>query len=244
MPFAGCWAQPDMPQTSPIADYAALLARELAFDRGLARRVCCEVEDHLWAAAGESGEASVEAQRRAIARFGDPRAVAARYVPAALYGRIRRIGIAVLAVIAGAYFAMEGRVVWYGLFHWGVSASLRAAIGQALPVLRVAFVASVLLGLAGWGYGASRDMPRALGPLHRRQLWLAQSLCSAAAAAVMVSAAVDLALTALRLAETRWSAQALVPLGLIALEVALAGVLVWLLVGMVRRMRLSFEAAR
>ena len=42
-----------MRQPSPIADYAAALARELAFDVSLSRRVRQEVEDHLWEAVAE-----------------------------------------------------------------------------------------------------------------------------------------------------------------------------------------------
>src|SRR5262245_4343 len=49
--YVDCWGRPTMWSHSPIADYAAALSRELAFDGPLSRRVRDEVEDHLWEAA-------------------------------------------------------------------------------------------------------------------------------------------------------------------------------------------------
>ena len=63
-----------------IPDYVETLVRELDFDRSLSRSVRQEVEDHLWeAVAADSTGDMLEAQRRAIADFGDARAIAAQF---------------------------------------------------------------------------------------------------------------------------------------------------------------------
>lgn len=220
----------------PIADYTAALSRELAFDGPLSRRVRQEVEDHLWeAAAAGPGDGSVEAQRRAIERFGDPRAIAAQYAPGSLYRQTRRIGTLVVLVIAGTYLTMKGRLAWYAAMHWGMGDTLRATVGIAMPFLRGVFMAALALGIAGWLYALSRKAPARLGAGHHRQLRLAQLLCAAAAVAVTLSVAADMVVTSVRLAEAPWSPQALVPLGLIIAEVVFAAVLAAQLRGTIRR---------
>lgn len=228
-----------MPQPSPIADYTADLSRALAFDRVLARRVRDEVEDHLWAATEESGDTSTEAQRRAIARFGDPHAIATQYAPGSLYRQTKRIGTLAVLVIAGTYVTMKGRLAWYEAMHWSMGDALRAATEIAMPLLRGAFMAAIALGLVGWLYALSRKTPARLAAGHHRQLRLAQLLCAAATAAVTVSVAADVVVTAVRLAEAPWSAQALVPLGLIIAEVVFAVVLAAQLRGTIQRTTLA-----
>ena len=68
-----------------ISDYVERLARELAFDPSLAQRLRREVEDHLReAAAADPAGGGPEAERRAIANFGDPRAIAAQFAVVSL----------------------------------------------------------------------------------------------------------------------------------------------------------------
>jgi hypothetical protein len=56
-----------------ISEYVDVLAARLSFDRSLSRRVRQEVEDHLReAVAVDPAGSALEAERRAIARFGDP----------------------------------------------------------------------------------------------------------------------------------------------------------------------------
>jgi hypothetical protein len=56
-----------------IYDYLESLAGALSFDRSLSRCVQQEVEDHLWeAVATDPIGDRLEAERRAIANFGDP----------------------------------------------------------------------------------------------------------------------------------------------------------------------------
>jgi hypothetical protein len=56
-----------------ISAYVERLVDKLSFDRSLSRYVRQEVEDHLWeaVAADDLGD-TPEAQRRAVANFGDP----------------------------------------------------------------------------------------------------------------------------------------------------------------------------
>jgi len=60
-----------MQRSRIITEYIDALARELRFDVPLSRRVRREVEDHLWESiANEPNSDPIEAQHRAIARFG------------------------------------------------------------------------------------------------------------------------------------------------------------------------------
>ena len=69
-----------MSRPSAITAYLDELARELAFDPGLSRRVRHEVHDHLCESVdAEPGEAADGAEERAVARFGHPREIAAQY---------------------------------------------------------------------------------------------------------------------------------------------------------------------
>jgi hypothetical protein len=224
-----------MQSQRPIAEYAAALSRELAFDGPLSRRVRQEVEDHLWEAT--AGEDSVEAQRSAVERFGDSRAIAAQYAASSLSQQTKNVGVIAVLAIAGIYVSMKGRLEWYGLVNWTMGDHLRAAIDVAMPLIRYNFRAAVALGIISWAYSASRKTPPCLDPAHRRQLRISQRLSAGATAVASLSVLVDLVLTAVRLIESPWSILALVPLGLLAAEIGLAvGLAVPLLV-IVRRTR-------
>jgi hypothetical protein len=96
--------------------------RELSFDIPLSRRVREEIEDHFCeAAADDLGGDSIEAQRRAIARFGDPREIARQYAASSLLKQTRRVGFVAILALVGIYIAMKGRGAWYGLMQWGLS---------------------------------------------------------------------------------------------------------------------------
>jgi hypothetical protein len=226
-----------MQSQSPIAEYAAALSRELAFDGPLSRRVRQEVEDHLWEAT--AGEDSIAAQRSAVAKFGDPRAIAAQYAASSLYRHTKNVGIIAVIAIAGIYVSMKARLAWYGLLHWTMGDQLRAAIDAAMPFIRYNFMAAVALVIIGWAYSESRKTPYYLESAHRRQLRVSQLLSAAATAMVSLSVVSDLVVTTARLAESSWSMQALVPLGLLAAEIGLSVALGFQLVGAVRRTSLA-----
>jgi hypothetical protein len=210
-----------------IPDYVERLARELSFDRSLARNVRQEVEDHLWeAVAADSTGNTLAAQRRAIASFGDARVIAAQFAVVSLARHSRRAGVAAVLVIASVFVAMKARIAWYASAQWAISDDMRAVSGLVIRIDRYAFWLAVIIGLAGWAYIRSRRIPAAFYPEYRRQLRRFFLLCSAAAAALAVSVISDGVLTALLLRGTQLSAEFLVPVLSMAIEVACVGILV------------------
>jgi hypothetical protein len=70
----------------------------------------------LWeAVAADPSVEDREAQRRAIASFGDPRLIAAQLAAVSLEKQTRRTGAAVILIVAGVYITMKARVAWYAL---------------------------------------------------------------------------------------------------------------------------------
>ena len=211
-----------------IADYLAVLARELDFDRSLSRCVRQEVEDHLWeAVAADSTGNMREAQRRAIANFGDARTIAAQFAVISLARQSRRAGIAAVLVIASVYIAMKARIAWYVAAQLAISDDMRAVSGLVIQIDRYAFWLAIVIGLGGWIYIRSREIPAAFYPAYRRQLRRFFLLCCAAASALVVSVISDAILTALQLRATAMSAQSLVPVLSMAFEFACVGILVF-----------------
>ena len=136
-----------------IADYLERLGRELSFDRSLARSVQQEVEDHLWEAVGADSSGDViAAQRRAIANFGDARAIAAQFAVISLTKHSRRAAVAAVLMIASVFIAMKARLTWYATMQWVISDDMRAVSGLVIRIDRYAFWLSVIIGLAGWAY--------------------------------------------------------------------------------------------
>jgi hypothetical protein len=207
------------PESDAIAGYAKALAARLAFDRGLARAMREEVEDHLWqAAAAETAGDPHEAQRRAVANFGDPQVLAPQFAAAALARQARGIGVSVLLVLAGVLLAMTARVTWYELTQWGLretALELSAALGL---VDRCAFLLAAIGGVAGWARSGGR-----------LRLW------ALAAAGLVASVVCDGLLTALRLWGWEFSADFFVPLLSMAAEVACVALLVYQMLVFARR---------
>jgi hypothetical protein len=219
-----------------IAHYLEVLARELDFDRSLLRCVRQEVEDHLWEAVeAHSTRDTLEAQRRAIANFGDARAIAAQFAVVSLAQRTRRAGIAAVLVIAGDLIAMKARVAWYAAAQWGISDDMRALRGLVILIDRYAFWMSVIIGLGALAYIHTREIPAAFYPAYRRQLRCFSLLCSATAAALVVSIVSDGVLTALQLQGMEPSAEIWVAIFTMTIEIACAGFLVFHIRGNTRR---------
>jgi hypothetical protein len=210
-----------------IENYLDVLTRELDFDRSLSRCVRQEVADHLWeaVAADRSGD-SFEAERQAVANFGDARAIAAEFAVVSLARHSRRAGIAALLVIVSVFVAMKARVAWYAAMQLAISDDLRAAGSLVITIDRYAFLLSVVIGLGGWIYIQSRRIPTAFDPAYRRQLRRFFLLCGAAAAALAVSVISDAVLTALQLSGTGLSAELLVPILSMAIELVCVGILI------------------
>jgi hypothetical protein len=225
-----------MQETGVISDYVELLASELSFDRSLSRCVRQEVEDHLWeAVAANPTDNPLEAERHAIANFGDPHVLAAQFAVVSLAKQTRRVGVAVILVVAAVFIAMKARVAWYAATQWAMSDDLRA-VGAIVGVIdSCAFWLSVLVGIGGWIYIGSRPIPAAFYPAYRKQLRCCFLLCAAATGALIVSVISDGVLTALRLLGTGLSAEFLVPILSMAIEIVCAGVLVFHIRRMIQR---------
>jgi hypothetical protein len=209
-----------------IQDYLELLAYELSFDRSLSRCVRQEVEDHLWeAVAAYSAGDTLAAQQRAVANFGDARAIAAQFAVISLARHSRRAGVAAVLVIAGVFIAMKARIAWYAAAQWAISDDMRAVGGLVVQIDRYAFWLSVIIGLGGCVYIVSRQIPATFHPAYRRQLRRFFVLCCAATAALVASVISDGVLTALQMRGTELSAGFLVSIVSMAIEIACVGIL-------------------
>lgn len=211
-----------------ISDYLESLVDALNFDRSLSRRVQEEVEDHLReAVAAEPRCDGPEAERRATANFGDPYAIAAQFAVVSLAKRTRSLGNAVILVIAGIFITMKARVAWYAVMQCAIGDDIRAVSGIVSSIDRYAFWLSIIIGIGGWAYICGRRIPAEFHAGYRKQLRRFRWLCTAATSALVVSVISDVLLTALRLPGAELSAESLLPIFSIAIEVACAGVLVF-----------------
>lgn len=218
-----------------ISEYVERIARELEFDPSLSRRVCCEVEDHLREAAAAEACGGREAERRAVANFGDPRAIAAQFAVVSLARQARRAGVGAVLAIAAVFVAMKARLAWYGLMECAVVDRFQALSGIVVSVDRYAFWLAGVAGVAGWIYIDSRRIPCAFTDEYRGQFRRFRLLCTAAAVGLIVSVASDAILTSLRIVATEWSVESWVPVLSTAVEIACASVLVANLRGMAKR---------
>jgi hypothetical protein len=214
-----------MPQPRPVADYLDTLARALAFDPALACRARREAADHLHEASERDGGRCVEAERQAVAAFGDAHALARQYAATSLLTQTRCIGASTLAAITGIFIAMKCRVLWYELLQWGLPEDLRAMNAIGLPLDRWAFLGALAVALVACAYIATRRTATELHRAYGRELRRCVVLCTVAAAALTVVVAVETVLTGCRLYASQPSAAAIPALSLAA-ELVFAGALV------------------
>ena len=199
-----------MSDSGAIATYVRSLSGLLGFDPALARSVRAEVEDHLRESASAQAAADpAEAERRAVAAFGDPHVIAARIAAVAIASQSRRVGATVLLVLTGVLLAMATRVGWYEVTQWELCERAIELAGTLGLIDRCAFVLAIASGVAGW---AARG--------RRLRLW------AIASAGLVASVICDGLLTALRLSGWEFSVDFLVPLASMAIEVACAALLV------------------
>jgi hypothetical protein len=219
-----------------ISGYLDQLADALRFDRSLSRGVVQEVEDHLQeaAAAGPSCDRR-EAERRAIASFGDPHAIAAQFASVSLARQARRTGAALILVVAAVFVAMKSRVAWYAVTQWTACDDMKAVSAIAGLVNRYSFWFAVVIAIGGWAYVSSRRICPVPDAGYRRQLRLSFILCLVATASLAVSVISEGVLTALRLHGAGFHAVALVPVISMAIEGAGVGILAFQIWTMTRR---------
>jgi HAAS domain-containing protein len=219
-----------------ISEYLERLARELAFDPVLARRMRREVEDHLREALeSDPSDDRLDAERRAVSSFGSPRAIASQFAVVSLAALARRVGFAAVLLIGAVFIAMKARVAWYGVMPVPLADEMRTVGEIVLSIDRWAFWLALLAAAAGWVYIDSRRPPEGFTREYRTRLRRFSALCSAATVALAVCVAADAALTLLRLIGAQWSLGFVVPLFSMAIEVACAGALASWLHAMVRQ---------
>jgi hypothetical protein len=209
-----------------ISQYLESLSDALSFDPSLSRCVRQEVEDHLReAVAADPASDRVQAERRVIAKFGDPHVIAAQFAVVSLSRRTRSAGTGVIVAIGAVFVAMKTRVAWFAAMPWTMSGDLRAASGIALAIDRYAFWFALIAGIAGWIYIDRRRVPLALDPAYRKQLHRCFLVCAAATFALGLSVACDGVLTALRLIGMELSVDYLVPIVSMTMELGCAAAL-------------------
>jgi hypothetical protein len=226
-------------QPDPIADYLDALVRELSFDIALSRRVCAEVEDHLWQAT--DGCMSIESQQQAVANFGDARDIARQYITATLLAHMRWLGLAMIGAATAIFLAMKARVVWYEVMRWKLNAEWETVRGIGLAIDRCGFIAALSIALIGWAYISTRRAPVGFDVPYNKELNRCVVLCAAAATGSIVSVAIETVLAGIRLREMEWCVAALVPILSIVIEMAAAVLLVLRIRAMIRRTAVVFS---
>jgi hypothetical protein len=221
----------------PIAEYLDRLTSELRFDPRLSRRVRREIEDHLLDAVADStGTNPEDAARQAVARFGDPRLIARQYAPASLLQQTRRVGGIMILAIAAILVLMKGRVALYDLLQWRLNSDWLGGLGAIAPMIdRYMFQMSLVLGILGWLYIASRRAPPAINGEYQHELERCLLLSAAAAGLLIGAVLLDTILGGMRIVHAGMSLAAVIPLLSIVIEIGLAGVIAIELRKMVRR---------
>jgi len=210
-----------------ISDYLDSLAGALRFNQSLSGRVRQEVEDHLReAVAVDPTGSGAEAERRAVARFGDPRILAAQFALVSLVKQARTLAATIILIVAGVFMAMKARVAWYAVMQWSMADDARALSAIVLSIDRYSFWLSLFFGIAGFAYFASRPIAPIFHPALSKQLRRFMFLCIAATGALVVSVVSDGVLTALQLRGTQLCFDCLVPILSMGIEIAFVGVII------------------
>jgi hypothetical protein len=220
-----------------ISEYLESLASALSFDQSLSRCVRQEVEDHLReAVAVDPAGDGLEAERRAVAKFGDPRLIAAQFAVVSLTRQTRRVGVAVILIVAAVFFLMKVRVTWYATTHWAMSDDLRAVAGVVGMIDRYSFWLSVIIAIGALVYVSGGRIPQTVHPAYCNQITRFFLACTVAAGALVISVIGDGVLTALQLFGTVLRAGFVVPIFSMAIEITCLGVIIYEIRSAARRM--------
>ena len=155
------------------------------------------------------------------------------------------LGAVVLCVTGGeALYADMGhfgklpiRIAWYGLVQWRLSEDLRALNAVGVWVDRAAFLLALGGAVLACAYIATRRAPAEFHRAYGHQLGRCVMSCAAVAAALIVVVAIETVLTGCRLYAADLSGAAAIPALTLAIELALAGVLVVNIHAVFRRAR-------
>jgi hypothetical protein len=171
------------------------------------------------------------------ADFGDPHTIAAQFATAWLARQTWKIGLTVILVISSVFVAMKARVTWYAPAQWGLSDDVRGVAKTVGLIDACAFWLSVIVGIVGCTYlVVRRAPPTALCAAHCSRLRHLLFLSAVSSAALIVSVIGDGVLTALRLVGREFSADFLIPISSMVIEIVCAGILVFSVRSIVVRM--------
>jgi hypothetical protein len=220
-----------------ISEYLDTLQAALRFDSSLARRVRKEFEDHLReAVAADPGEDRRQAEQRAIANCGDPRAIATELAVISLARRAKRLAVIVVLVLAGVLLLMRGLIAWYAAIQWTISDDMKPLAATIGIVIRYTFGTATFIGAAAWAYGSRHRLPSDYAyAQYSRHLNRFCGLSSIATAALLVCVLGGGALTIIRLTSTNPSIAFFIPVLAVALELLAAGALVILIRALIRQ---------
>ena len=159
---------------------------------------------------------------------GDPHVIAAQFATAWLARQTWKVGVNVILVISSVFVAMKARVTWYAAAQWGLSDDVRT-VGKLVGLIDAcAFWLSVIVGIVGCTYLVVRRVPStALCAAHCGRLRHLLFLSAVSAAALSVSVMSDGVLTALRLVGREFSADFLIPISSMLIEIVCAGILIF-----------------
>ena len=212
-----------------IPQYVETLRRELAFDAGLAERVCEEIETHLYeAAAAEPLEPRERSEEDAIARLGEPKTLATGFAQALLPHRIKSVWRDVALAACAIFIAMRIRG---GLLHVDAT-EIFDPINVAVFVDRCAFFAALISGFVGFLLVRSAAVDAAPRDSHGSNL----GLLSISAAALALSTAAGLFVIGRTLIAAGWSMIAIAPLLAAVCEIA---VLIYVFAHLARLRRMA-----
>jgi hypothetical protein len=225
------------------SEYLDTLEAALRFDRSLARRVCKEFEDHLReAVAADPSEDRGQAEQRAIANCGDPRAIATELAVISLARRTKRTAVVIVLVLVGVLLLVRGLIAWYAAIQWAISDDMKPLAATIGVVTRYAFGTATLVGAAAWSYGSRHRLPPDYADVkYSTHLHRFCMLSSIATAALLVCVLSGEALTTIRLASTTPSIAFFIPVLSIALELLGAGALVILIRTLARQAEFTAE---
>ena len=219
------------------SEYLDSLEAALRFDRSLGRRVRKEFEDHLQqAVAADLSEDHGQAEQRAIANCGDPRAIATAFAVISLARRAKRLAVLIVLVLMGMLLLMRGLVAWYTAIEWAISDEMKPLAATIGMFTRYAFWTATLIGVVAWAYGSRHRSPSDYAyTKYSRHLHRFCMLSSIAIAALLVCVLGSGALATIRLTSTSPSIAFFIPVLSVALEVLAAGTLVILIRALARQ---------
>jgi hypothetical protein len=206
-----------------ISQYLDSIATALSFDRALARNVRDELEDHFReSVAADRAASGIEAERRAIAKFGNPHVLAAQFAAVSLAKQSRKIALTILVMLVALFVTMKARIAWYTVAQWTIAEDLKPIGIIVGSIDRYAFWLAVAVGIGCWAYISGSRHPSGFDREFRKSLRNSLLLCAVCICALFVSVISDGILTVLQLLGREWSMKVVIPVGSMTVEIACA----------------------